>query len=141
MSKSMIELFNPLTITLELKAERPYFEIDGARTYILTDAGELSQNAVEALLKFKTEKAKYEKHFDKMRDFLVDVLVAGSTPQKGNREVALAKKVTTGRAHKTVLEVFALKVFKGDAAKVKLLMDQATPSSEKDAIKVDGVFV
>ena len=141
MSKSMTELFNPLSLQINLESDRPYFEVDGARTYLIDESGAISQNAVEILMHLKVEKKKYEDKFETLREYLAQTMHNGVPVQAGNRVAEAVIRNTTSNQHKEVLRQLALKVFKGDEAKTKVLVDSAVVPTTKKAIKVDGTLV
>jgi hypothetical protein len=137
-AKDMLELFQPMKIKLDLKADRPYFEIDGARTYLITEEGEISQNAIEALVHFKVEKNKYEKAFEKMREYLVASVHGGTPVQEGNRIVEPFVKPTTANVHAQVLTALLNKLFADDPDKIAAITATCVENREKKTILIDN---
>jgi hypothetical protein len=139
-AKDMIELFQPLNIKLVLNVDNPYFDIDGVRTYIFTAEGEISQNAIEALIKYKSERDKYKKDFERLRAFIIAAMDEGSPAQEGNRIFETDDKDITKNGHKDALEELARKIFKSKD-KVEALMKAAVAHDKKRSLKIDGVFI
>lgn len=141
MTKNMHEVFQPLNIKLELNGDRPYLEVDGAKTYLFTPGGRVTQSIYEALLQLKVERNKYKKGFEKLKEHLLAGMEAGKAPQSGNRTVELDERTTTSNQHKDVLEHLVREVLKYGDEQVAEVMEKAVKKNKKKAIKIDGTFV
>ena len=142
-TKSMFDLFQPLKLELDLKAERPYFEIDGARTYLITEDGEIAQNAVAALVQAKVEKKKYETFFEKLKDSPVKTIHEDVPVQAGDYPAEAGVKNTKANIHSVILEKLAKQVFtledgSPDEEAVKALMKTCVDPRTKKVIIVNG---
>ena len=137
-TKSMLDLFQPVDINFDLKTDRPYFEIDGARTYLITEDGELSQNAVAALVHARAEYQKYKKFFTKLHEKEIELVHSGVSVQEGDYPAGPGTKETSANAHAKVLAELVEVLFADKPEAKAAIEERYTEKRTKKVILVNG---